>query len=1388
MPSSKKGVVILSVLSFAALLINVSFFIYPYIAKAVTAAGPNNGGVFSGNVSGAGNQSWSNPSNAKTSDNSYTQVNLDDFETSRYLKVTNFNFNIPFGSAINGIKVEVERNTNGSGKIKDYSIKLVKNNVIGGDNKAITTPNATGLDSNGFWQAGNDQTITYGSNTDLWGQSWTYADINSSDFGVVFSATKPTNQGNSVHVSLDHIKITVFYTMLLDQTITFDPINDKSFRNPDFNVSATASSGLPVTFTASGDCTVSSNTIHLVSVGNCTVTAHQTGNGTYNPATDVSQSFSILNNLIINPSVEDGNLTPDYWNNGGYGTNIHTFTYPSESPDGLNKKGVQVNISSYPDRDPNIGGDAKWYFNNVPVTPGQYYVFSDQYKSNIDSQVVIEYHNINNTLSYAEIAILSPSPNWSTFTSGFVVPNEVDSLTIYHIIRGVGTLNLDNYSLIESVNPNTFDKGMVSLTFDDGWQSVYDNGLPILDTAGFKSTQYIISQIIGEPGYMTDEEITAMKNNGHEIVSHTQTHPDLLSLSADNLKHEIFGSRYDLFNRSYGPVDSLAFPYGYYNSTIKGLLKNAGYAGGRSVDTGYNDKASDHYALKVQPVERGGSCDGGTPAVNLDQIKGYIDNAAANKLWLILLFHQIDNNNENCYGIEPVLLQQIVDYLKTSNVDVKTVSEGLHQLNDTPAAGDTVAPVIANHNDISVSSNSATIINYTLPTVTDNLDTDLTAYCLPMPGSLFQAGNTTVTCRAADTSGNISSTSFIVSVGIVDTDNDGVTDSLDNCPVISNADQLDTDNDGVGDVCDSTPNGDTDNDGIDNNSDNCPSVANPGQEDLDNDGLGDTCDDDKDGDTVDNSTDNCPTVSNTDQTDTNNNGIGDACDGDDDGDGIVDFSDNCPFISNLDQTDTDNDGIGDVCDTDDDNDGLTDTQEAVLGTNPLNPDSDSDNVSDGYSDPDGDDSLVIGPDNCPTTSNHDQLDTDWDGVGDACDEDDDNDGVADSSDNCPTIANADQTDIDHDGIGDTCDSSNDDTDGDGVNNDTDNCPLVSNANQTDTDNDGIGDACDSINNNDTDNDGVNNNSDNCPVDANPGQEDSDNDDIGNACDDTNNNDTDDDGIDNEEDNCPNIANSDQGDFDGDGIGNLCDSTPTGSTSESSGSGGGGGGGGGGGTPEPTLIVEQESVITTIINETAIQIEWNTNLPASSYVIYSEEGQPHLLELTDISHNPPHFGYQYATPEIDTNPKVNHHVVTITGLNPLTTYYFRVVSRGSLAYGWEYQFRLGQDQNVPIVELPLDGQVAFGSPAGIQGTQITEEGGELPSGETKETNKTEEETAVEEGNNLFNFLAALPFAPGLKPFFSWLWQNLWWIIILLLILVAIYYYWKNREKQKQEKNK
>jgi len=84
-----------------------------------------------------------------------------------------------------------------------------------------------------------------------------------------------------------------------NQTINFEPIADRTWGDPPFVITSTASSGLSVTFTASGICTVAGNLVTLTDSGRCTLTAHQAGNANYNAAPDVTQSFMVWHKVYL---------------------------------------------------------------------------------------------------------------------------------------------------------------------------------------------------------------------------------------------------------------------------------------------------------------------------------------------------------------------------------------------------------------------------------------------------------------------------------------------------------------------------------------------------------------------------------------------------------------------------------------------------------------------------------------------------------------------------------------------------------------------------------------------------------------------------------------------------------------------------------------------------------------------------------------------------------------------------------------------------------------------------------------------------------------------------------------------------------------------------------
>lgn len=131
----------------------------------------------------------------------------------------------------------------------------------------------------------------------------------------------------------------------------------------------------------------------------------------------------------------------------------------------------------------------------------------------------------------------------------------------------------------------------------------------------------------------------------------------------------------------------------------------------------------------------------------------------------------------------------------------------------------------------------------------------------------------------------------------VDSDGDGVPDSVDNCPTVPNPDQHDCDLDGIGDACD-TSTIDADCDGVTDALDNCPNIYNPNQADCNNNTIGDVCD-----------------IAADPSLDCNGNGIIDSCEGSLNDCNNNGFPDACDIIFGISQ-DCNHNNVPDECEDD----------------------------------------------------------------------------------------------------------------------------------------------------------------------------------------------------------------------------------------------------------------------------------------------------------------------------------------------------------------------------------------------------------------------------------------------------------------------------------------
>ena len=366
-------------------------------------------------------------------------------------------------------------------------------------------------------------------------------------------------------------------------------------------------------------------------------------------------------NLISNAALENGASSPTDWLNSSWGTNDATFTYPVTGHTG---NGAGITITSY------TSGDAKWYFKDVNVLPGIQYIFSDYYKSDVPTAVVARYTLSDGSVSYGQMGATTPAANWTKFSSSFVTPDNVVSVTIFHIIQSVGSLSVDDYYLGQA-NSLPFSQGMVSLNFDDGTPSFYANGLPILTSHGLTGTDYIISGELGNSDSITVAQMLQLQTLGYEIGDHTKTHVDLTTLTQPQIVDEVTNSKTDLEALGVNPITTFAYPYGTWNNLTDQVVKQSGYLGARTAlvqDGGPNFRDGNPFLLRTMSVES---------TTTLAQVKAWIDRAIADKTWIILVFHGIDTTTDQ-YSTTPTELNAIADYLKSSNIKTVTNAEGVY--------------------------------------------------------------------------------------------------------------------------------------------------------------------------------------------------------------------------------------------------------------------------------------------------------------------------------------------------------------------------------------------------------------------------------------------------------------------------------------------------------------------------------------------------------------------------------------------------------------------------------------------------------------------------------------------------------------------------------------
>lgn len=150
----------------------------------------------------------------------------------------------------------------------------------------------------------------------------------------------------------------------------------------------------------------------------------------------------------------------------------------------------------------------------------------------------------------------------------------------------------------------------VVLTFDDGFANVLEHAVEPLRESGFAAIQFLVADLLGKTNewessvgeraeaLMDAGQVREWLAAGHDIGSHTLTHPFLTRLPAVDAREEIAASKRrleDLFGRV---IEHFCYPYGDWNPAVRDLVIEAGYRTACTTDFGVNTGVVSPFELR----------------------------------------------------------------------------------------------------------------------------------------------------------------------------------------------------------------------------------------------------------------------------------------------------------------------------------------------------------------------------------------------------------------------------------------------------------------------------------------------------------------------------------------------------------------------------------------------------------------------------------------------------------------------------------------------------------------------------------------------------------------------------------------------------------------------
>ncbi|MBC2149492.1 polysaccharide deacetylase family protein [Listeria booriae] len=293
------------------------------------------------------------------------------------------------------------------------------------------------------------------------------------------------------------------------------------------------------------------------------------------------------------------------------------------------------------------------------------------YLSGSTSMTATAYRNLANTDLKQGWNKIAFSLDSMTKNAGFDMsaPVLAIQLRIEPVTGKEVSVSFDSISTVKANHAN------ILFTMDDGWISQYDDNYHILKSREMRGNVGLIKNKVDAIGYISKEKFNEMYDDFWDLFNHTSTHPDLSTLTKEEITTELQDCYDWLVANNFGRAGkTVAFPQGKYSTVLLETLAELGYVWARSLINGIDlGNQKNNYLAKTYNL---------VPTITATNAVNMVDEAIAVGGTLTFLTHKLVPESELTtdtmyWGTERynTLADKVKSEMDAGRVCVPTVSE-----------------------------------------------------------------------------------------------------------------------------------------------------------------------------------------------------------------------------------------------------------------------------------------------------------------------------------------------------------------------------------------------------------------------------------------------------------------------------------------------------------------------------------------------------------------------------------------------------------------------------------------------------------------------------------------------------------------------------------------